>query len=308
MFFKGKSLGLEIHQQGYAWTLASGQAESPVIERFEISDAKNEVLRPSIKEPNIADPAQLSKSLSDGWNRLSTDIRRVSLSIPDLAGRVMIVEMDSPIRNKAEGVDQVKWKLKKSFPVDLSELHLDYYQLATTGDGGSTLLVALISRSVITEYEDVLLSAGLEPVTVDFASFNLYRLFASRLDTSDHLTFLICHRGLLTVMVFKDGVLDFHRSKNISLSLTDPVRLYREVNSSLLVYSDSRGGWKPQRLFYYAAPEDRALFRSVIFEATSEEPIPVDTEMLISSSKQRLDRQVLPELLASLGAASRGLR
>lgn len=308
MFFQSKSLGLEIHQHGFAWTLASGQADAPVIERYEISAGSDEIVKPSIKEPNIIDAAALGRQISESWNRLSTNIKSVSLSVPDLAGRVMILEMDSPIKSKAEGLDQVKWKLKKSFPVELSELHLDYHLLRVNEEGSSTLLVALASRAVINEYEDLLLSISLEPAKIDFASFNLYRLFASRLEINDHMAFVSCHRDLLTVMVFQDGVLDFHRSKFIGTSLSDPVRLYREVNSSLLVYSDSRGGWKPQRLFYYASPADRGLFRSVLFEATGAEPVLVDTDAIISGSKQRLDRLVLPEIIGSLGAASRSLR
>jgi type IV pilus assembly protein PilM len=308
MFFQGKSLGLEIHQQGFVWTLASGQTESPVIERYEISAGSGEILKTSIKEANILDPALLAKQIAEGWNKLSTDTRSVSLSLPDLSGRLMMLEMDSPIKNKAEGIDQVKWKIKKSFPVELSELHLDYHLLKVDEEGNSSLLVALASKSVINEYEELLLSISLEPAKIDFASLNLYRLFSRRLEVNDNIAFLICHRGLLTVMVFQDGILDFHRSKYIGTSLSDPVRLYREVNSSLLVYSDSRGGWKPQKFFYYASPSDLGLFRSVLFEATGMEPFLVDTDAIVSASKQRIDRLELPEILSALGAASRSLR
>ena len=184
--------------------------------------------------------------LSESYLKLLTETKRVSLSIPDLAGRVMMLDMDSPIKNKEEGIDQVKWKLKKSFPVELSELHLDYHLLKTSDEGVSTLLVALASRNIINEYEELLLSLSLEPAKIDFASFNLYRLFASRLEINEQMAFLISYRGMLSVMIFQDGILDFHRSKFISTALSDPVRLYREVNSSLLVYSDSKGGWKPR--------------------------------------------------------------
>ena len=307
MFFQGRSLGLELHQYGFSWVLASGSKDTPVIERYEVVRSSDDVIRPSIKEQNIVSSASLREQLSESRLKLSTDLKRVSLSIPDLTGRVMMLDMDSPIKSKEEGIDQVKWKLKKSFPVELSELHLDYHLLKTDEEGVSSLLVALASRNIINEYEELLLSLSLEPDKIDFASFNLYRLFSSRLEINDHLTFLICYRGLLSVMIFQDGILDFHRSKFISAALSDPVRLYREVNSSLLVYSDSRGGWKPQRLFYYAPPAERTLLRSVIFEATSVEPVLVDTDAIIASSRHKIDRAMLPDILSALGAASRSL-
>lgn len=307
MFFQGRSLGLELHQQGFSWVLASGSKDTPVVERYEVVRSSDDILKPSIKELNIINPVSLKEMLSESCQKLSTDLKKVSLSLPDLSGRVMMLDMDSPIKSKEEGIDQVKWKLKKSFPVELSELHLDYHLLKTDEEGVSSLLVALASRNIVNEYEEMLLSLSLEPVKIDFASFNLYRLFASRLEINDHLTFLVCHRGLLSVMIFQDGILDFHRSKFISAALNDPVKLYREVNSSLLVYSDSKGGWKPQRLFYYSPPAERALLRSVIFEATSVEPVLVDTDAIIGSSKHKIDRTMLPDILSALGAASRSL-
>jgi type IV pilus assembly protein PilM len=307
MFFQGKSLGLEIHQQGFAWVLASGSCASPVIERFEVAASSAGILKPSIKERNIIDAASLGRMLSDAYLKLQAETKRVSLSIPDLAGRVMVLDLDAPIKSKDEGLDQVKWKLKKSFPVELSELHLDYHLLCTDEAGISRLLVALASRNVINEYEELLLSISLEPAIIDFAAFNLYRLFASRLEINDQLAFLICYRGVLSVMIFQDGILDFHRSKFISAALGDPVRLYREINSSLLVYADLKGGWKPQKLFYYADPGERALLRGVIFEATGAEPILIDTDAFIGSSRQKIDRALLPDVLSALGAASRSL-
>ena len=153
MFFQGKSLGLEIHQYGFAWVLASGSHNTPVIERYETSSSSDEILKLSVKEQNVINPASLGAMLSESYLKLSTDVRRVSLSIPEIAGRVMMLEMDSPIKNKAEGIDQVKWKLKKSFPVDLNELQLDYHVLKVNEDGVSSLLVSLASRKIINEYE-----------------------------------------------------------------------------------------------------------------------------------------------------------
>lgn len=307
MFFQGKSLGLEIHQHGFAWVLAAGSADSPHVERYEVVSCADEILKPSIKEHNIIDAAGVSRMLSESYLKLMAGTKRVSLSIPDLVGRVMMLEMDAPVKNKSEGIEQVKWKLKKSFPVELSDLHLDYQLLRTGEDGVSTLLVALVSRNIISEYEELLFSLSLEPAKIDFASFNLYRIFASRLVINEQMALLISYRGMLSVMIFKDGTLDFHRSKFIGAGFSDPVRLYREVNSSLLVYSDSRSGWKPERLFFYAPPAERALLRSVIFEATGTEPFLIDTDAIIGTSQQKVDRALLPEILSALGAASRSL-
>jgi len=307
MIFQSRALGLEIYQNGFSWVMASGSAASPRIERYETVTSAEDFLKPSIKELNIIDPNTLGSAIRESYYRLATPIDHVSLSIPETVGRVMMLDMDSPVKNKAEGVDQVKWKLKKSYPLDLNDIHLDYQVLKGTESGGTTLLVALVSRNIINEFEELLLVNNLQPSKIDFATFNLYRLFASRLEIEDHLAFVISFRGSLAVMIFQNGILDFFRSKQVASALNDPVRLYREVNSSLLVYSDNKGGWKPQKLFYYAPPAERALFRSVLFEATGTEPFLVDTDLFISSSRQVIDRSALPGTLSALGAASRSL-
>jgi type IV pilus assembly protein PilM len=307
MFFKSHALGLEIFQNGFSWVLASGTTANPRIERFETVNFAEDILKPSIKEQNLLDSTALGKSLKESYKKLLTSENRVSLSIPEFAGRVTLLDMDTPFKNKEEGVDQIKWKLKRSFPFDMNEIHLDYQILKETGTGGITLLVALVARNIINEYEEILLVNGFEPSKIDFAIFNLYRLFAAKLEIEDNLALIINYRGNLAVMIFQDGVIDFFRGKQLNTALNDPVRLYREVNSSMLVYSDMKEGWKPQKIYYYTSPHARALFRSVISEVTGSEPILIDTEPFIGNSRQKLDRSVLSGLLSAFGAAARGL-
>jgi len=308
MLFSNNALGIEIYQNGFVWVLASGAKSSPVIERYEAVAYPEDILKGSLKDPNILDAKALGAAISESYLKLSTDKKRVSMSIPDFSGRVMTLEIESLTKNKEEGSDQVKWKLKKSFPIDPNELHLDYQILKEDGEGNSILLVALVSKSVIDEYEQLLLASGLEPAKIDFATFNIYRLFSPRLEVQDSLTLVLHHRGNLCVMVFQEGILEFFRSKLIGTAVIDPVKLYREINSSVLVYSDSKGGWKPQKVFYYCAIEVRPLFRSVIFEVSGVEPFLLDTDSFINSSRQQIDRSLLPNIMSALGAASRSLR
>lgn len=308
MLFTGKSLGIEIFQNGVTMLLASGSKVTPVVERYEISRLPGDVIKPSLKESNIIEPIVLKRAVTDTYLKLLSKIKRVSLSIPDSAGRTLLLDVESPLKNKEEGIDHVKWKLKKTFPVDLNDVHLDYQVLRQKDDGSSHVLVGIVSRTVVSEYEDVLLEMGLEPYLIDFSSFNLYRLFAPRLDIHDHLTFVSLYRGTLAVLIFQDGCLEFSRSKFLSPSTIDPARLFREVNSSLVVYSDTQGGWKPRNVCYFAAGDEKDLLRNVLLEAVATEPVYLNTDTIISSFQQQADRNSLPDLLSALGAASRGLR
>lgn len=308
MLFSNKTLGLEIFQNGIAFVMAGGNKSVPLIERYEIVRLPGDVVKPSLKEINITEPSVLRGAISASYEKLSTKIKRVSLSIPDSAGRVLLVDMEMPAKNKAEGLDHVRWKLKKSFPVDLNEVHLDYQIIRHDGAGAALVLVGLVTKGIITEYEETLLELGLEPALIDFSSFNLYRLFSPRLDIQDHLTFISLYRGSLSVFIFQDGFLEFSRNKYLGMNAIEPGRLFREINSSLVVYSDAKGGWKPRNVCCYAAAEERETLRALLLEAIGTEPVFMDTEALVNSSHQQIDRKVIPDVLSAMGAASRSLK
>jgi type IV pilus assembly protein PilM len=299
---------MEIHLGGLALVLAGGSKAFPVIERFEIAAFPPESIRFSLKEQNLLDAETLKNIISASYLKLCTTNRRVSLSIPDTVGRTLLLEMETPFKNKAEGVDQVRWKLKKNFPLDLNDVQLDFQILQKREGGESLLLVSLVSKSVIQEYEDLIVDAGLEPYQIDFTSFNIYQLFSHHLDIQNSVSFIMLYRGIITVLIFKEGLLDFCRNKYLGSSGFDPTRLYREINSSLLVYYDTKGGAKPETLFYYAADDERSIMRNVIIEATGIVPFLLETEAIQGRSRQHLDRAEIPNLLSGLGAAARGLK
>ena len=307
MFFNRKTLGLEIYNNGIAFVLAGVKRSFPYVERYAVARFPGDIVRASMKEANIIEPDVLRAAISDCYAKLSTKIKRVALSIPDAAGRVMLVNMEMPVKDKQEGLDHVRWKLKKNFPLDINDLHLDYQVIRHDGAGSALVLVSLVSRGVVREYEDMLLELELEPSFVDFASFNLYRVFSSRLDMQEHSLYISLSRGSLSVFIFQDGSLEFYRNKFLGYNEVDPARLFREISSSLLVYSDMKGGLKPRNVFCYVSGESGEMLRSLLVEAIGIEPVFMDTVAIASGAKQQMDRETIPDILTALGAASRSL-
>lgn len=308
MLFSNKSLGMEIFRNGLSLVVAGGSSSVPFIDNYVTVRFPVDVLKTSLKETNIIDASLLKSSISESYLKLCTKIKTVSLSIPDTSGKVLLVDIDTPLKSKEEGVDHVRWKLKKNFPIDLNDVHLDYQVLRQDDSGSTYLLVGIVSKNIVQEYENLLLEIGLEPSKIDFTSFNLYRLFSSRLDIQEHLAFVSLYRDAVSVLIFQDGVLDFSRNKFISSAATEPGRLYREINSSFLVYSDTKGGWKPKNVFYFAANEEREMLKNVIGELIGSEPYPVDTDSFINSSRQQADHAAFADIMSALGAATRNLK
>jgi len=229
----------------------------------------------------------------------------VSVSLPDATGRVMLLDLDARFRSREEGLDIIRWKLKKSLPFDISQAHLDYQTLAERDNGAVSLLVSLISRPVVQQYEELLLAAGLEPKYLDFTSFNLYRLFEPRLEMADNGAFVIFYDGAMTVLIFYGGVLSFYRTKE---NVGDAQNLYREVNSSFLVYNDRHSGQAVTEVFCMAGASDAEAFRGLVAEASGLEPVLLDLDRMVSlGAGIVMDRATLHTLAGAVGAATRSL-
>ncbi|QWV95726.1 pilus assembly protein PilM [Geomonas oryzisoli] len=304
MLMSGKSLGLELSAAGFSFAVVSG-GKTPLVEAGLSLPFAPGMLSLSRRDPNIADAKGFVAALKEAHLRLLTKERAVCVSLPDAVGRVVLLELEARFKNREEGMDVIRWKLKKSLPFDISAVHLDYQTLEEKQNGAVSLLVSIISRPVVQQYEELILEAGLEPKLIDFTSFNLYRLFSPRLELSEDGAFVCFYQGAMTVLVFSGGVLSFYRTKE---GVGDVQHLFREVNSSFLVYKDQAPGQSVSEVFCAAAPGDAESFRALVAEASGLEPVLLDLErMLRQGSTLGLDRPGLHALAGAVGAALRSL-
>lgn len=304
MLMSKKGLGLELSNEGLGFALVQA-GKTLRLEAGQSLPFPPGTLQLSRREPNVTNPRAFVSAVRETYLRLLTRERSLSVSLPDATGRVVLLDLEARFKNREEGLDIIRWKLKKSLPFDIATVHLDYQTLAEKENGSVSLLVSLISRPVVTQYEELLIEAGLEPKFVDFTSFNLYRLFAARLEMSDNCAFVTFYAGAMTVLIFYGGVLSFYRSKE---AVGEAQNLYREVNSSFLVYGDRFPGQAVAEVFCMAAASDAESFRSLVAEASGLEPVLLDLERMVSPLPgPGLDKAALHALAGSLGAAVRSL-
>ncbi|HJV64961.1 MAG TPA: pilus assembly protein PilM [Geomonas sp.] len=303
MLMSRRALGLEISSEGVGFAQVS-RGKKITVEGGLSVPLPAGTLQLSRREPNVLHTQQFVTALREAHLRLLSKERAVSVSLPDACGRVVLLDLEARFRNREEGLDIIRWKLKKSLPFDIGTVHLDYQTLEERENGAVSLLVSLISRPVVAQYEELVAAAGLEARLIDFTSFNLYRLFEQRLEMSENGALVTFYRGSLTVLVFFGGVLSFYRTKETSKEASN---LYREVNSSLLVYHDRHPGQLVEEVFCMAPPADAEVFRAVVAEATGLEPVLLDPERLVNLEAGGVDRASLQGLSAALGAALRSL-
>ena len=308
MLFSRKSLGVEINTAGVTCALLSGSASSPQLERVSYAPMAAGALRISLREPNVLDPQAFSDTVRAAHNLLLHNGSRLSVSLPDSTGRVLMLDIEGRFKSRSEGLDIIRWKLKKSIPFDISDTHLDYQQLKVRENGDMVLMVALVSRAVIGQYEDLLVSSGFAPARIDFNSFNVYRAFESRLSPQDNYALVSFYDGTLSVQIFADGVLEFQRVKELSRSTGVDSRVFMEINSSLMVYQE-RFPERTVQHFSCSAPTAVAReFCGLVAEVTGTTPALMEIKSLVKSANAApADQESLFPYTAAIGAALRSL-
>jgi type IV pilus assembly protein PilM len=215
--------------------------------------------------------------------------------------------LESPFKTKSEGIDLIRWKLKKSFPFPINDAHIDFVLIEEKITGEFTVLVSCIAMNILHQYEELLVEAGLEPYQIDFTSFNLFQLFAPRFSIGERQAFINWFGGVLSLFVFHEGKMYFCRTKEIYGDRMDVNRIYREINSSLLVYRDRNPGFSLQDVFCFSTLEDSEAFVTVVGEATNLDPVQLDVGKTLIFGEAKPDRYTLVNLVSAIGAAVRAL-
>ena len=308
MLFARKSLGVEISPSGVACALLGGSTVAPRLEGVSYRGLPPGTVHLSLREPNVLDPQSFVARLKDAHNTLLYRGTRLSLTLPDAIGRILLLDVEGRFKNRNEALDIIRWKLKKQMPFDLADSHLDYQQLRVQPNGDMSLLVALVSRTVIGQYEELLAEAGLSPARIDFNIFNLCRTFEQRLGQLDEGALVAFYNGMLGILVFSDGVPEFVRIKDLSGSAPTDNRLYLEINNSFLVHRERFPERLPRQVVCIAPPDLGRDFCTMVAEVTACEPLLLEVKSVVTPADSApADQGALYPFTSAIGAALRNL-
>ncbi len=306
MLFASNLIGVEINQQGVVFAMTGGSAASPRVERVSSAPLPPHTVQVSLREQNILDPDAFVSSLKSAHNQLLCKSSRVAVSLPDGVCKIMLLDHEGRFKNRQEGLDLIRWKLKKSIPLDSADTQLDYQQLAVRENGDLALLVAIASRTVISQYEDLITQAGLSLAGIVCNTFSICRLFDSRLSLQNNCILISFYGTTLSVVAFTDGIPEFIRSKDLFGTAATDRRVYMEINSSLLVYKERHPDQPVQSVFCVAAPDVVQDFLELVAESTGMTPTLLETKGTVLPGNSAPGDQVrLFPYTAAIGAALR---
>ena len=308
MLFASNLIGVEISPHGVVCALTGGSAGSPRVERVAHAPFSPHTLQISLREQNVLDPDAFVAGLKSAYNLLLCRSDRVAVSLPDAVSRIMLLDLEGRFKSRAEALDLIRWKLKKSMPLDSSDTHLDYQQLSVRENGNLALLVAIVSRTVISQYEDLITNAGLSLARIDCNTFNICRLFDRRMSLQDDCILISFYGSTLSIVAFSKGIPEFIRSKDLSGTLATDSRVYMEITNSLLVYKERFPERTMQTIFCVASPDVAQNFQEMVAEATGLTPALLETKGAVTPGNSAPgDQARLFPCTAAIGAALRSL-
>ena len=222
----------------------------PAMEAFHIQSAPEHAVGASIFRPNLGSLDEMIAQVRDLFARSGTKPGRVSLILPDNLAKVSIVTLPERPATRKQLSELLRFKLRRSVPFRLEDAVISSSVLPGPGPEFN-VLVAVMLRSVVEQYETAFEAAGARPGLVDLCTpslFNLVRreLLAATASGSD-AALLNCTRNYFTLIIAHAGRVVFYRCKTYAGGEeTDPHGrlsvMGRELASSLSYYQEKLSG------------------------------------------------------------------
>jgi hypothetical protein len=285
----------------------------PVLESFQIHAAPEHAVGASIFRPNLGSLAELSKQARELFERSGTKPGRVSLVLPDNLAKVSIVSLPERPATRKLLREMLRFKLRRSVPFRLEEAAISSWALPGPGPEVN-LLVAVMLRSVVEQYEAAFEAAGATPGLVDLCTpsvFNLARKsLAQAVASGSDAALLNCTRNYFTLMIMQGDRLVFFRCKTYAGGEEDDSSgrlavMARELASSFSYYTDKLGGQGVGTVFVRAVSPGLDEVLPVLTRVGVSSVRAIDaTDALDLSAGPRIEPLDGQRLAPALGAAS----
>ncbi|TRO79478.1 hypothetical protein [Trichloromonas acetexigens] len=296
-------LGLDLcGRQLQAAALRRRGTKAPALVDVRLASLAEESWSLSVREPNIRDRAAFIAAVKSVLDPIARGEDRIALSLPDPLGRILLAEVETAFKSHQEGIEVLKWQLKKSLPAEPREVRLDYQVVEKTETGRYRVLVSLMLGSVLGQYEEVLAEAGYHPVVIDFHAMHRYNFYRPRIDLGEDFILVGVDGDLLGLQLFQGKIPVFQRHKRISGAFEE---IFQEINLSFASVRESFPGFQRAGVFLHTAPPATALME--VLKAAFEREV-----RLLDPKIEQLAPLPLPQLLnggthlaAAVGAAER---
>ena len=256
-------------------------------------------LTPTANATNMADPAAVSEAVGRVLERLPGVPRRVALVVPDSAAKVSLMTFEQMPAWAADLDQLVRWQARKTAPFRVEDAQVSYSPGLPTEGGGRELIVSLMRRDIVEEYEAVFANVGGHAGVVDLASFSLVNavLAGGAAGEADWLLVHVAY-GYSTIAIVRRGRLILFRNRPAE----GDGNLADLVHQTTMYYEDRLDGGGFGRTFLAASAantpaEDAAILRKTLESRLGTAVEAIDLGVPVADGKGTSG--VLPDLMAA---------
>jgi hypothetical protein len=181
-----------------------GNGSNHRLQSFGVAGISPDTLVPLVNEPNIANPAELSRALRAVAGIIGNGTTRYGLLLPDGAVRVSVLSFETLPENRKEAQTLMQWRIKEALPFPPEEARISHQTLVREGERTEVLAVAAKS-SVLADYERALEVVSGAPAVVLPATLALLPLLPETEGTGQLLIHL-CAGSITTAVTAGNGL------------------------------------------------------------------------------------------------------
>ncbi len=271
-------IGLEVRRQGLRAVSLKRKGRHRVLNGGQTLQLSEGVVSPTAREPNVLDSQVFIDGIREVLLPLAGREERIGLCLPDAAGHIFLLDVDTPFKNRQQGSDIIRWQLKEKLPDNFRTLELDYQILGERESGSQRVLVSVMERAIRNQYEELLAAAGFSAALIDFQSLQIYNCYRSKVDLGSDFIFVALNQHQLNILTVQNGILDFHRSK---AGMGDAQAVFQEINRSLVTYRSEHNVYARSTLFLQSDWADQQNLSEAVSSAFEREiqnlPSPLTT-------------------------------
>ncbi len=302
--FRRTYLGLEVRREGLRAIAIQRRGLGTALVGGQTLKLSEGVLCTVAQEPNILDVDAFVEAAREVLLPLSRREDRIAVALPDACGHIFLLDIDTPFKTRQEGEEIVRWRLKEVLPDAVSQIALDYQVLEERESGSRRVLVSVIAKEVLSQYEEVFAAAGFSAALLDFHALNLYSCYRSRIELGSDFVLVGVDGNQLSLLAFANRQLDFYRVKTVP---KDPEKIFQEINRSIVGYRRAHASFSRSTIHLHSDWGELDELREAVHSAFERELelLPSPLSHLTSKAQLAISSAEACGMAAALGVAER---
>ncbi len=220
----------------------------PVLEAHKVAALAGAAGSPTLFRPVLGAGDEITRALKDLFVQTGTKPGKISVVLPDNVAKINLLNLPERPASRRQLEELIRFKLRRSIPFRMDDAVLSYQVIPGTGRQVD-VLVSLMHRLVVQQYESAVIEAGARPGLIDLCTPNLLNLCRKEILEENRRgkdsALLNYDKGYFSLVILRSGRIIFFRSKSFHVGGEETgsnVNLARELNHSFAYYQEKLEG------------------------------------------------------------------